>query len=129
MTCHCLSDRIGLFIDSFLAIARSLSLDFAILFDVDVVVGLERADLVIREFDAGHIISNTLNMFAIIDTHVKPFIRVNSCLISPPDDLAFSLALVSSSSLAFSFKVTCALLVSVTTQKMRCPQIGRLLTL
>jgi hypothetical protein len=37
---------------------------------------------------------------------VKPFIRVNSCLISPPEDLAFSLALMSSCSSAFSFKVT-----------------------
>lgn len=40
------------------------------------------------------------------ETNVKPLIRVNSCLISPPSDLALSLAFVSSSGEAFSFRVT-----------------------
>lgn len=38
---------------------------------------------------------------------MKPLIRVNSCLISPPSDLAFSLAFVNSSAEAFSLSVTC----------------------
>jgi hypothetical protein len=38
---------------------------------------------------------------------VKPLISVNSCLISPPESLAFDFALLSSSGEAFSFSVTC----------------------
>jgi len=37
---------------------------------------------------------------------VKALIKVNSCVIVPPDDLAVSLALLSSSGLAPSFNVT-----------------------
>ena len=38
---------------------------------------------------------------------MKPLIRVNSCLISPPSALAFDFALLSSSGEAFSLRVTC----------------------
>jgi hypothetical protein len=74
---------------------------------MDVVIGLKDADFVIRELDPANQSATAEMEVAGCGTHVKPFIRENSCLISPPDDLAFSLALVSSSSLAFSFKVTC----------------------
>lgn len=43
-----------------------------------------------------------------LGSYVKPLISVNSCLISPPSDLALSLALVSSSAEAFSLSVTCS---------------------
>jgi hypothetical protein len=74
---------------------------------MNVVIGLKDADFVIRELDPTNQSATAKVEVARCGTHVKPFIRENSCLISPPDDLAFSLALVSSSSLAFSFKVTC----------------------
>ena len=73
---------------------------------MNVVIGLKDADFVFREFDPENQSAMAEMKGARCDTHVKPFIKVNSCFISPPDDLAFSLALVSSSSLAFSFKVT-----------------------
>lgn len=44
---------------------------------------------------------------------MKPLIKVNSCLISPPSAFALSLALVSSSGEAFSFRVTCWQSVSI----------------
>jgi hypothetical protein len=70
---------------------------------VDVIVGLEDADFVVRKLNAAAVSS-----VAIRDgkTDVKPLMRVNSCLISPPSALAFSLALLSSSALAFSLSVT-----------------------
>ena len=82
---------------------RSLSLDLTVLFDVDVVVGLEDADFVIRELDTRTI---SWAMALCGGTYVKPLIKVNSCLISPPSDLAFSLAFWSSSGEAFSLRVT-----------------------
>jgi hypothetical protein len=112
MICHCQSARYISVIHSLLVVICSLGLDFAILLDMNIVIGLEDADFIVREFDS-------MNQSARLITgrdgnaHVKPLIKVNSCLISPPDDLAFSLALVSSSSLAFSFKVTYTVSVSI----------------
>ena len=106
-TYHCPGDHFNVrhqFIPS--TVFHSLGRDFAVLLDMDMVIGLKDADFVIRELDPANQ-SATAGMKVRDVTHVKPFIRENSCLISPPDDLAFSLALVSSSSLAFSFKVTC----------------------
>lgn len=40
-------------------------------------------------------------------TYVKPLIKLNSCLISPPCSLLWSLAFCSSESAAFSLRVTC----------------------
>ncbi len=89
---------------------RLLSLDLAILLDVDVIVGLEDTDFVVWEVDTvvhrGQLQAWTEGM-AELCTYVKPLIKVNSCLIVPPSALALSLALLSSSGEAFSFKVTC----------------------
>ncbi len=89
---------------------RLLSLDLAILLDVDVIVGLKDTDFVVWEVDTvvhrGQLQAWTECM-AELCTYVKPLIKVNSCLIVPPSALALSLALLSSSGEAFSFKVTC----------------------
>ena len=84
----------------------SLGFDLAILLDMDMLVRLKDSDFVIRELDAENAVSTIPRVSIGENTNVKPLISVNSCLISPPSDLALSFALVSSSAEAFSFKVT-----------------------
>jgi hypothetical protein len=86
-----------------------------ILLDVDVLVGLEDANLVIGELNTiAHRESASRDRSERIREvpYVKPLIKVNSCLISPPSAFALSLAFVSSSGEAFSLSVTFGMTVS-----------------
>jgi hypothetical protein len=83
---------------------------------MDVVVGLQDADFVIGEFDTVEAMKGLIRGFLESQgdyiPYVKPLIRVNSCLMLPPSAFALSLALVSSSGEAFSFRVTWDVMVS-----------------
>jgi hypothetical protein len=82
-----------------------LRLHLAVLLDMDMVIRLQNADLIFGELDP--VRYQDMPRDREKNPHVKPLINVNSCLISPPSDLALSLALVSSSGEAFSLSVTC----------------------
>ena len=71
-----------------------LSPCFPILLNVDVVIGLEGMDGLVGEFDT---MGSSAITRAVLElrTYVKPLIKVNSCLMVPPCDLALSLALKS----------------------------------
>ena len=85
----------------------SLRLDLSILLDVYMIICLKCANFVFRKLDTGRYYVRHLSQKPdASETYVKPLIKVNSCLISPPEDLACSFALVSSSGEAFSFNVT-----------------------
>lgn len=83
---------------------HSLSPDFCVFFNMDMIVRLEDADLVSRELDTAVCQPGTLVKTE--STYVKALMSVNSCLISPPSSFAFCFALSSSSGGAFSLSVT-----------------------
>jgi len=81
-----------------------LGFDFTILFDVEMLIGLENTDFVVWELDTASVRGYSPYVAEGM-SYVKPLIRVNSCLMSPPSDFALSLAFCSSSGGASSLSV------------------------
>lgn len=96
----------------------SLDLNLLVLLHVDVVVGLEGGNLVIRHLDAVvETVSVTRRRSQWEHTYVKPLMSFISCWILPPWSMAFCFALRDFSNVASRLKVAWKLTCRIQHQK------------